>query len=56
MIDNKTKVMIYVKNHLNINPTLFGYCNLKQIDYKDIVFNDINNMPNIIHKFRKMYI
>lgn len=55
MIDNKTKIMLYEKQHLRVNPTLYGYCSFKEIKYEEVVLKDKNNLPNVMHEFRRMY-
>lgn len=56
LIDSKTKIMCYEKQNYPVNPTLYGEEVFKQIDYETIVENDINNLPNILHDFRRRYI
>lgn len=54
--DGKTKIMLYEKQNFNVDPTLYGFCYIEKISYKEVVRNDYNNLPNIIHEFRRMYI
>ena len=56
MIDSKTKVTLYEKELFHFNPTLYGYCSFPKIAYDEIVENDINNLPNVLHEVRRMYI
>ena len=56
MIDNKTKIMIYEKTNYNVNPTLYGKNCFNNVSYIEIVKNDISNIPNIVHEFRRMNI
>ena len=55
IIDNKTKIMLYEKQKFNVNPTLYGYCPFKKINYSKVVLNDKNNLPNVMHELRRMY-
>lgn len=55
-IDNKTKAMVYEKYYLNFNPTLYGNDVFLKITYDDIVRSDKNNIPNVMHEFRRLYI
>lgn len=55
-IDSKTKVMVYEKYYLNFNPTLYGENLFIKNNYDVIINNDINNLPNFIHLFRRIYI
>lgn len=55
IIDNKTKVTLYEKNMLHFNPTLYGFCNFPKVDYNEIVQSDTNNLPNVMHEFRRMF-
>ncbi len=54
--DGKTKIMLYEKQNFNVNPTLYGFCYIRKIYYKEIILNDYINLPNIIHEFRRMYV
>lgn len=54
MLDGKTRIMVYEKNHLNINPTLYGYSLFKNVSYKEVVLNDTNNLPDTLQVFRRM--
>lgn len=56
VIDNKTKIMLYEKQKFRVNPTLYGYCPFRKINYTKVVLNDKNNLPNVLHEFRRMYI
>ena len=56
MIDSKTKVMCFEKQQFNVNPTLYGVNVFNEISYDEIVKNDINNLPNVLHDFRRRYI
>ena len=47
---------IYEKELFHFNPTLYGYCSFPKIAYDEIVQNDINNLPNVLHEVRRMYI
>ena len=49
LIDNKTKIMIYEKRKLNLNPSIYGYFDYPSITYKEVVENDKNNLPNVNH-------
>jgi predicted nucleotidyltransferase len=55
-IDGKTKIMLYEKQKFKVNPTLYGFCPFKKINYKEIILNDLYKLPNIIHEFRRLYI
>lgn len=55
MIDNKTKIMIYEKQKLKMNPTIYGVDMFHKVYYKEIVDNDKRNLPNVLHKFRRMH-
>lgn len=55
LIDNKTKIMLYEKQYLNMNPTIYGHDIFGKITYSEIVDNDINYFPNILHVFRRMH-
>ena len=53
LIDGKTKVMIYEKEQLNVDPTLYGNNYFLKQKYTDIQLNDINNLPSIVHSCRR---
>ena len=53
LIDGKTKVMIYEKEQLNVDPTLYGKNYFLKQKYTDIQLNDINNLPSIVHSCRR---
>lgn len=53
LIDGKTKVMIYEKEQLNVDPTLYGKNYFLKQKYTDIQLNDINNLPSIVHFCRR---
>lgn len=53
-IDNKTKIMLYEKEVLKVNPTLYGYSLFKNVNYSQVVENDTSNLPNILQLFRRM--
>lgn len=55
-IDGKTKVMLYEKRHYKVNPTLYGKTIDKKIDYSEIIQNDRQNLPNVLHECRRRYI
>lgn len=54
ILDSKTKIMIYEKEQLKVNPTLYGYSLFKSVNYNEIVKNDTNNLPNVLQIFRRM--
>lgn len=56
LIDNKTKIMLYEKNTYHVNPTLYGDNPFQSITFKEVAENDKNNLPNVLHDFRRMYI
>ena len=56
MLDNKTKIMLYEKYTYNLNPTLFGDDVFPRISYDIVEENDINNLPNILHEIRRIYL
>lgn len=56
LFDGKTKVMLYEKQNYAVNPTIYGFCDFPKICYEKIRENDSNNLPNIIHEFRRLYI
>ncbi len=56
LIDERTKVMLYEKQKLNVNPTIYGSFKFKRIKYRAIKKNDRNNLPKALHEFRRMHI
>lgn len=56
LIDNKTKIMLYEKDTYHVNPTLYGDNPFKSITFEEVAENDKNNLPNVLHDFRRMYI
>ncbi|MCI6349836.1 MAG: hypothetical protein MR779_02910 [Tenericutes bacterium] len=54
-IDSRTKVMLYEKQTLNMNPNLYGEIETELIDYNVIKNNDKNNMPGVLHEVRRMH-
>ncbi len=53
LIDSKTKVMIYEKEQLGLDPTLYGKNYFLRQSYLDIQQNDKNNLPSIVHTCRR---
>lgn len=53
-IDRKTKIMIYEKKNFHFNPTIYGDDLFQNISYQEIQKNDIEQLPNILHVFRRI--
>ncbi len=53
LIDGKTRVMVYEKEKLNVDPTLYGKDYFLRQKYTDIQINDMNNLPSIVHSCRR---
>lgn len=56
LIDFKTKVMCYEKQNYRVNPTVYGKDLFEKVSYDEIKQNDLINLPNILHDFRRRYI